>query len=329
MQYQAVVRKFGSAQDVVELERAALPLLRRDQVRVRLLARAINPSDIITISGAYSGRTTLPFIPGFEAFGVVEKCGEEVHGLSPGTRVLPVRSAGGWQEFKDTDPDWCLRVPDDLTDFEAATSYVNPMTAWLMLHAKIGLRPGMRIAINAAASSIGAILIGLANAAGVEPVAIVRSEGSLERLRGRVEAVIVDREEAKAICSPGSPVGMGSTRCSIASEARAPQSSPMRCGRADASCITACFRAKAFRIHSGRPIPIFPFPIFTSGNGFIPKLWTTCSTPIPRSRRRSFRRSSRLRYGRYSPWKRSGKPCSPRFPCERAARCSWPDRASP
>ncbi|MGO8396491.1 oxidoreductase, partial [Rhizobium ruizarguesonis] len=44
MQYQAVVRKFGPAKDVVELEKAALPPLRRDQVRVRLLARAINPS---------------------------------------------------------------------------------------------------------------------------------------------------------------------------------------------------------------------------------------------------------------------------------------------
>ncbi|MCW0018868.1 zinc-dependent alcohol dehydrogenase family protein [Rhizobium sp. BT-226] len=195
MQYQAVVRKFGPAQDVVELEQAALAPLQHDQVRVRLLARSINPSDIITISGAYSGRTTLPFIPGFEAFGVVEQCGEEVNGLSPGTRVLPVRSAGGWQEFKDTDPGWCLRVPDELTDFEAATSYVNPMTAWLMLHAKIGLRPGMRIAINAAASSIGAILIGLANAGGVEPVAIIRSEQSLERVRGRIEAVIIDRAD--------------------------------------------------------------------------------------------------------------------------------------
>jgi NADPH:quinone reductase-like Zn-dependent oxidoreductase len=195
MQYQAVVQKFGPAEEVVEIERAALPVLRRDQVRVRLLARSINPSDIITISGAYAGRTTLPFVPGFEAFGVVEACGEEVHGLVPGTRVLPVRSAGGWQEYKDTDPSWCLRVPDGLSDFEAATSYVNPMTAWLMLHKKIGLRPGMRIAINAAASSIGSILIGLANAVGVEPVAIVRSEESLQRLRGRLEAVIIDRAD--------------------------------------------------------------------------------------------------------------------------------------
>ncbi|OWV72854.1 oxidoreductase [Rhizobium sp. R339] len=195
MQYQALVRKFGPAQEVVGIERTPLPALRRDQVRVRLLARSINPSDIITISGAYAGRTTLPFIPGFEAFGVIEACGEEVYGLKPGTRVLPVRSAGGWQEFKDTDSGSCLRVPDALSDFEAATSYVNPMTAWLMLHGKIGLRSGMRIAVNAAASSIGSILIGLANAAGVEPVAIVRSEESRRRLRGRLEAVIVDRED--------------------------------------------------------------------------------------------------------------------------------------
>ncbi|WP_049730818.1 zinc-dependent alcohol dehydrogenase family protein [Rhizobium ecuadorense] len=195
MQYQAVVRKFGPAQEVVVTERAELPALRSDQVRVRLLARSINPSDIITISGAYAGRMTLPFIPGFEACGVVEACGEEVYGLAPGTRVLPVRSAGGWQEFKDTDPSWCLRVPETLSDFEAATSYVNPMTAWLMLHKKIGLRPGMRIAVNAAASSIGSILIGLANAVGVEPVAIVRSEGSVARLSGRLEAVIVDRAD--------------------------------------------------------------------------------------------------------------------------------------
>ncbi|MBX4958430.1 zinc-dependent alcohol dehydrogenase family protein [Rhizobium lentis] len=195
MQYQAVVRKFGPAEEVVGIECAELPPLARDKVRVRLLARSINPSDIITISGAYAGRTTLPFIPGFEAFGVVEECGEEVCGLCPGARVLPVRSAGGWQEFKDTDPGWCLRVPDALSDFEAATSYVNPMTAWLMLHQKIGLKSGMRIAINAAASSIGSILIGMANAVGVEPIAIVRSEASLARLRGRLEAVIIDKAE--------------------------------------------------------------------------------------------------------------------------------------
>ncbi|MBX5222973.1 zinc-dependent alcohol dehydrogenase family protein [Rhizobium sp. NLR8a] len=195
MQYQAVVRKFGPAEEVVGIERAELAPLSRDQVRLRLLARSINPSDIITISGAYAGRTTLPLIPGFEAFGVVEECGAEVHGLVPGTRVLPVRTAGGWQEFKDTDPSWCLRVPDAISDLEAATSYVNPMTAWLMLHKKIGLRPGMRIAINAAASSIGSILIGMANAVGVEPIAIVRSEESLSRLSGRLEAVIVDRSD--------------------------------------------------------------------------------------------------------------------------------------
>jgi NADPH:quinone reductase-like Zn-dependent oxidoreductase len=229
MQYQAVVRKFGPAQDVVGIERAALPVLRRDQVRVRLLARSINPSDIITISGAYAGRTTLPFIPGFEAFGVVEACGEDVYGLAPGTRVLPVRSAGGWQEFKDADPSWCLRVPDTLSDFEAATSYVNPMTAWLMLNRKIELRPGMRIAVNAAASSIGSILTGLANAVGVEPIAIVRSEESRVSLRGRFETVIVDRADGDLAAGLAGRHGLdavldcvGGARASILADALKP-----------------------------------------------------------------------------------------------------------
>ena len=76
MQYQAVVRKFGPAEEVVGIERAELAPLSRDQVRVRLLARSINPSDIITISGAYAGRTTLPFIPGFEGFAIPKKIGD-------------------------------------------------------------------------------------------------------------------------------------------------------------------------------------------------------------------------------------------------------------
>ncbi|MDC7745606.1 MULTISPECIES: zinc-dependent alcohol dehydrogenase family protein [Rhizobium] len=250
MQYQAVVRKFGPAEEVVGIERAELPMLARDQVRVRLLARSINPSDIITISGAYAGRTALPFIPGFEAFGVVEACGEEVYGLAPGTRVLPVRSAGGWQEFKDTDPGWCLRVPDALSDFEAVTSYVNPMTAWLMLHKKIGLRPGMRIAINAAASSIGAILIGLANAAGVEPVALIRSEQSLERLRGRLEAVIIDRADGDLAAGLAGRHGLdavldcvGGARASILADALKPGGHFVHYGLLSGQSIPASFWA--------------------------------------------------------------------------------------
>ncbi|ETS83616.1 hypothetical protein PFICI_05492 [Pestalotiopsis fici W106-1] len=191
MQYQAIIHSFGAAEDVVDLQLAELPALARDKVRLRILARPINPSDIVTISGAYSGRTTLPFVPGFEAVGVVEECGDDVLSLPQGTRVVPLRSAGAWQQFVDADPDWCLHVPDNLSDFSAATSYINPMTAWLMLHDKIGVKPGMRIAVTAAASSIGLMLIAIANAAGVRPVAIVRSESSRNILRGQLEAVIL------------------------------------------------------------------------------------------------------------------------------------------
>lgn len=130
---------------------------------------AINPSDIITISGAYPTRTALPFIPGFEGIGsMTNSTGSQ--------RVLPIGSAGAWQQLKYSDESWCFPVPDWLTDEQAATSYINPMTAWLMLTEAARLPAGAKIVINAANSAIGLMLLKMAQQQQLETVAIVRSE---------------------------------------------------------------------------------------------------------------------------------------------------------
>lgn len=51
---------------------------KEDEVLVRMLARPINPSDLIPIRGAYSHRIILPTIPGYEGVGVVEDVGSFV-----------------------------------------------------------------------------------------------------------------------------------------------------------------------------------------------------------------------------------------------------------
>ncbi|MBA2673885.1 zinc-dependent alcohol dehydrogenase family protein [Ramlibacter sp.] len=178
MYQRAIVHAFGQASEVVALEMHAPGPLPADHVRVRMTARSINPSDLITISGAYRSRTPLPFIPGFEGVGVVEELGSGVTTLRPGARVVPIGSAGAWQEVKDCPAAWCLEVPDGVADAQAAASYVNPMTAWAILHAVAKVRPGMRIAVTAAGSAIGQMLVVLANRAGLHPVALVRSEAA-------------------------------------------------------------------------------------------------------------------------------------------------------
>lgn len=149
---------------------------------------AINPSDLIPVTGAYRNRTVLPFVPGFEGIGTVSRIGAGVSGLKPGDRVLPLGASGLWQSYLQRPAEWCFAVPDDLPVDQAATAYVNPMTALRLIAAlkdhfggKTGIA-GRRIAITAAGSAIGGMLLIALSAEGAEVTAIVRSETTLARL---------------------------------------------------------------------------------------------------------------------------------------------------
>ena len=49
-----------------------------EEVRVRMLASPINPSDLLYVSGQYGQQARLPATPGFEGVGVVEAAGPTV-----------------------------------------------------------------------------------------------------------------------------------------------------------------------------------------------------------------------------------------------------------
>lgn len=176
MLLRAVIHEFGDAHDVVKIEKYSPSTPTENQVRIRMIVRAINPSDLLTISGAYRTRTHLPFFPGYEGVGLVEDLGTGVTEITKGMRVIPIGSAGAWQEVRNCDAVWCLPVSKDVDDEQAAMSYINPMTAWVMLHEVAKVKPGARIAVTAAGSSIGKMIIKLANIAGLRPVGVLRSE---------------------------------------------------------------------------------------------------------------------------------------------------------
>ncbi|MFC7328675.1 zinc-dependent alcohol dehydrogenase family protein [Marinactinospora rubrisoli] len=173
--YRAIARSFGPAADVVRVEPYRPDPPGPGQVWVRMTAAAVNPSDLVTISGAYASRTPLPLVPGFEGVGVVERVGPGVHGLAVGDRVLPIGSAGGWQRVKRTDARWCFRVSPELTDDQAAVSYINPVTAMRMIdeHVRSGTR---HVAVNAAGSATAAMLARMLHRRGVPAIGLVRGD---------------------------------------------------------------------------------------------------------------------------------------------------------
>ncbi|UDF30529.1 UNVERIFIED_ORG: alcohol dehydrogenase catalytic domain-containing protein [Roseateles sp. XES5] len=79
----AVVRAFGDPRQVIGLEEVERPAPGPGEVEIRIHRAAINPSDLIPVTGAYRSRTTLPFVPGFEGVGEIVRIGEDIGEACP------------------------------------------------------------------------------------------------------------------------------------------------------------------------------------------------------------------------------------------------------
>ncbi|PST26337.1 oxidoreductase [Mesorhizobium plurifarium] len=180
-----LVRQFGDPGQAIELVEVPRPAPRGDEVEVEISLAAINPSDLIPVTGAYSARTTLPFVPGFEGVGIVRRVGPDVEDFKAGDRVVPIGASGLWQQFLLRPAEWCFRVPDGIEDAQAAMSYINPLTALRLVEAlrdHFGSLEDRQVGITAAGSAIGGMLVRLLALEGAVPTAMLRSERSRGRL---------------------------------------------------------------------------------------------------------------------------------------------------
>src|SRR5687767_2747432 len=94
-----IVREFGAA-DVMKLEEVATPEPRENEVLVKIKAAGVNPVDTYIRAGTYAQKPALPYTPGKDGAGVVEKTGASVTKFKPGDRVLTADAGSGtYAEF--------------------------------------------------------------------------------------------------------------------------------------------------------------------------------------------------------------------------------------
>ena len=113
--------EFGQPLDVLRLENVQQAEPQIGEVRVRLLAATINPSDYGMIGGSYGLLRELPAVAGREGVGVVEAIGRGVTSVGVGARVR-FPEAGAWQETACMAADDVLLVPADVSIEQAAFS---------------------------------------------------------------------------------------------------------------------------------------------------------------------------------------------------------------
>jgi NADPH:quinone reductase-like Zn-dependent oxidoreductase len=197
-----VFESFGDPAQVLQLREVSEPQAGPGQVRVRMLASPVNPSDLLFVRGQYGRRPELPATPGFEGVGVVETVGPgllaRVRGLRAGRRVAVLNAKGGnWQEQVVIPARQAVPVPAAINDEQAATFFVNPASAFVMTRWVLKVSPGSWLLQTAAGSALGRMVIRLGRHFGFRTINVVRRrEQAEELLRAGGDAVICTSDES-------------------------------------------------------------------------------------------------------------------------------------
>lgn len=187
---------FGNPREVLSLVEVPTPEPGPGEVRLRMLLRPINPSDLLQVKGVYGRKPALPATAGLEGLGLVEALGEGVEGWALGQRVVPLGAQGTWSEFLVTGADTLVALPGALADEAAAQVIVNPLTAWIMALEELKLQPGDWLVQTAAGSIVGRCLIQLGRLRGFKTLNLVRRpEQVLELLEAGADAVLCTASE--------------------------------------------------------------------------------------------------------------------------------------
>jgi NADPH2:quinone reductase len=191
------VTEFGGPEALSIVDVPAEPL-GPGQVRIRVQAATVNPTDTYARAGAYADRDpekNPPWVPGMDVAGIVAEVGDGVAHVRAGEPVMgivvPTGAHGGYREDLVLPGDSVVAAPTGADAVAAATLPMNGLTARLALDL-MGLAPGQVLAVTGAAGAFGGYVVQLAKADGLTVVADA-SEADEELVRGLGADVVVRR----------------------------------------------------------------------------------------------------------------------------------------
>jgi NADPH2:quinone reductase len=172
-----VVTHYGGPEAVRVLEEEC-PEPEDGQVRVRALAAGVALPDILAREGVHPETPRVPFTPGWDLVGVVDRLGDGVSGIEPGQIVAAMPISGAYAEFICLPQRELVPVPSGLDAAEAVSLVLNYITAYQMLHRSAKVELSQRVLIHGAAGGVGSALLQLGRLAGLEMYGTCSSRGA-------------------------------------------------------------------------------------------------------------------------------------------------------
>jgi NADPH:quinone reductase-like Zn-dependent oxidoreductase len=198
--------QYGSPDDVLELKDIDKPVVKDDEVLVRVHAASVHPDVWHLVRGLpyvlrLMGAGLLKpknIVPGTDVAGHVESVGKGVTLFQPGDEVFgeSVRghqwhNGGAYAEYVSVAEDQLALKPANITFEQAAAVPISGIIALQGLRYQGQLQPGRKVLINGAGGGVGTIAVQLAKAYGAE-VTGVDTTGKLDLLRSLGAKQVID-----------------------------------------------------------------------------------------------------------------------------------------
>lgn len=191
--------------EVLRLEEVAPGEPGKGEVRVRIDAIGLNRAESMFRTGTYVYKPNLPGSRlGYEASGVVEAVGEGVDAFAPGDAVSTVPAFlmteyGAYAESALLPADALVHRPDGVDAVAGAATWMAYTTAYGLLVEFGKVKPGDKVLITAASSSVGLAAIQVANHLGAVPIATTRTSTKKQRLLEAGAAHVIAAEEEDVV----------------------------------------------------------------------------------------------------------------------------------
>lgn len=168
------------------------PVIKDDEVLVRIHAAALNRADLLQRQGRYPSPAGCPEWMGLEVAGVITEVGSCVTAWKVGDRVCALLGGGGYAEYVAVKEDMLMPIPKGLSMVEAAALPEAYATSYLNLFIEGHLKAGQTAFIPAGASGLASVAIPMAKAFGARVITSVLSAEIAEKIAPLGADVIIN-----------------------------------------------------------------------------------------------------------------------------------------
>jgi len=168
------IHEYGGP-EVLRYEDAPRPIVKPDEVLIRVHAAGVNPVDWKVRAGHAKAMLsyTFPFIPGWDVSGVVQSTGLDTSRLKAGDEVYSrpdLARNGAYAEYIAVRESEVALKPKSLDHVHAAAVPLAALTAWQALFDAAKIQPGQTILIHGAAGGVGSFAVQLAKLKGARVI---------------------------------------------------------------------------------------------------------------------------------------------------------------